>query len=605
MRKTIIAAGSFALLLGSATAASALPPGSDPPDHVVVAGGLDNPRQLAWSGRTLLVAESGQGGEDCAPPAPEAPPAAAPVVEDPAVDAPVTDAPVTDAPAIDAPATPGDDDGTADQGPGDTPVAPDPTTDDTTTDGTPADGTATDDTAGAAAVEVCEGPTGDISAIERPGRTEDGEAEAVVDGLYSVESPEGAVGPAGVAATDRDDVLLIAQGELSPDALAGDTDDALAATQEHLLVSDDGVVRPWVDLGQAEADQDPDGNGVADSNPNAVLFVDGEDDGDDSGDDSGEDSGDDNSGDGGQYALVADAGANAVWKVTADFDDLRDDELPDYEVSVFAAFPVEEGEPEFVPSALARDAEGNVYVGGVGGGLAPGGAEVVRLDADGEETGRWSGFTAINGIAVAPDGEHVYVSQVFGSEGPAGGGTGSVVRFETEDSDEATYAEVDIPFPSGLLLGRDDTVYVAAYSLSPADADDPATEDTEGGQVWRFAFPEDAEELPLPVVTAPAPAAPAEPAPTTPDDGTATGDGTGVPGDDTAVPGDDDGTPDQGSGDVPGTATGDDTVVPGDDDGTADQGSGDAPGTATGDDGTVDQGSGDDAPAPPRRGPRA
>ncbi|MGY1692495.1 ScyD/ScyE family protein [Geodermatophilus sp. SYSU D01105] len=585
MRRTIIAAGSFALLLGSATAATAAPPGSDPVDHVVVAGDLDNPRQLSWSGRTLLVAESGQGGTDCAPAPAEAPPAEAPAADTPAT---------TDDTTVADDTAPAGDDGTADQGSGDTPVAPDTPADDTTSDTTaddattaPADTASTDDAATAAATEVCEGPTGAIAGIERPGRVEDGEAETLVEGLYSVESPEGSVGPAGVAATDRDDVLLIAEGELSPDALAPDTDDAAAATQEHLLVSDDGEVRPWVDLGQAESDQDPDGNGVADSNPNAVLFVDPEDgDGDGDGDDGGRDDGDD------RYALVADAGANAVWKVTADFDDLRDDELPDHEVSVFAAFPAEDGEPQFVPSALAQDADGNVYVGGVGGGLAPGGAEVVRLDADGEETGRWSGFTAINGIAVAPDGEHVYVSQVFGSEGPAGGGTGSVVRFETEDSDDATYVEADVPFPAGLALGGNGAVYVAAYSLSPADADDPATEDVEGGQVWRFTFPEDAEEQLLPVVdvaTEPAPADDGAVDPAPADDGTTApapaDDGTVLPDDGTVLP-DDDGTPDQGSGDVLVPAVPDDgTLAPAD--GT---------GATADDDGTLDQGPGALAP---------
>ncbi|MGY1624663.1 ScyD/ScyE family protein [Geodermatophilus sp. SYSU D00965] len=581
MRRTIIAAGSFALLLGSATAAAAAPPGSDPVDHVVVVGDLDNPRQLSWSDRTLLIAESGQGGEDCAPTAAEAPPAEAPAADTPATDptAPDTTTPDTTTPdtttpdttATDDTAAPGDD-GTADQGSGDTPVAPDTT--DATTDGTTTpdttvtvDDTVTADDTAAAAVEVCEGPTGGIAGVERPGRVEEGQAEAVVEGLYSVESPEGSVGPAGVAATDRDDVLLIAEGELTPDALAADTDDPAAATQEHLLVSSDGEVRPWVDLGQAEADQDPDGNGIADSNPNAVLFVDPEGSDDDSdSDDRGR--GDDSDGD--EYALVADAGANAVWKVTADFDALRDDELPDYEVSVFAAFPSEEGEPQFVPSAITQDPDGNVYVGGVGGGLAPGGAEVVRLDADGEETGRWGGFTAINGIAVSPNGEHVFVSQVFGSEGPAGGGTGSVVRFETEDSGEATYVEADVPFPAGLALGGNGAVYVAAYSLSPGDADDPATEDAEGGQLWRFFFPEDAEEQPLPVVDTEA-TAPADDGTTVPAD-----DATTVPADDgTALP-DDDGTLDQGSGDVPVTVP-DDTV-------------------ATTDDGTLDQGSGDVAP---------
>jgi hypothetical protein len=576
MRRTIVAAGSFALLLGSATAANALPEGSDPPDHVVVATGLDNPRQLAWSGRGILVAEAGQGGADCAPAAAaEAPPADAPVVETPVVETPVVETPV-----VETPPTTTDDDGTADQGSGDTPVAPDATTgtdattpsdDDgtadqgsgdagTTADATDDDGTAdqgpgdaaaaADPSAAAAEAAVCDGPTGSISAIERPSRTEEGEAEPVVEGLYSVESPEGAVGPDGVAATGTPGVLLIAQGELTPDALAGTGGTDGAETQEQLLVSVDGEAVPWVDLGEYESDEDPDGNGIADSNPNAVIVVDPE-------DRRGRDDDGDDDRDGDEYALVADAGANAVWKVTADFDDLGEDDLPDSEVSVFAAFPAEEGQPQFVPSALAQDEDGNIYVGGVGG-LAPGAAEVVRYDADGDETGRWGGFTGINGLTVAPDGEHVYVSQVFGSEGPAGAGTGSVVRFETDDSGDATYAQVDIPFPAGLLLGRNDTVYVSAYSLSTADA-----ADDEDGQVWRFTFPEDAEELPLPVVTEPATSAPTEPAPTTPDDGTATGD-------DTVVPGDDDGTADQGSGDA-GTATppiGDDTVVPGDDDGT-------------------------------------
>ncbi|MGY1643852.1 ScyD/ScyE family protein [Geodermatophilus sp. SYSU D00703] len=590
MRRTIIAAGSFALLLGSATAATAAPPGSDPVDHTVVVGGLDNPRQLSWSGRTLLIAESGEGGEDCAPA-----PADDTATDDPTADDTATtdddgtadqgsgDTATDDTTATDVPST--DDDGTADQGSGDTPVPTDPTAD------TPAADTAAADEAAAAAVEVCEGPTGGIAGVERPGRVEEGEAEAVVEGLYSVESPEGSVGPAGVAATDRDDVLLIAQGELSPDALAADTDDALTATQEYLLVSNDGEVRPWIDLGQEEADQDPDGNGIADSNPNAVLFVDP----DDSDDSDPDDSSDDGAGDSDDaYALVADAGANAVWKVTADFDALREDELPEYEVSVFAAFPADPEDPDapqFVPSTLTQDPDGNVYVGGVGGGLTPGGAEVVRFDADGEETGRWGGFTAINGIAVSPNGEHVYVSQVFGSEGPAGGGTGSVIRFETEDSDDASYVEADVPFPAGLALGGNSAVYVAAYSLSPADADDPTTEDAEGGQLWRFLFPEDAEEQLLPVVDAPA----TDPADDTTTDPAPADDGTGLP--------DDDGTADQGSGD---TAVDDGTALP-DDDGTADQGSGDAPvdvvpGDDPGvpaddpvitDDGTLDQGPGD------------
>jgi hypothetical protein len=208
--------------------------------------------------------------------------------------------------------------------------------------------------------------------------------------------------------------------------------------------------------------------------------------------------------------------------VTPDFSTLDANDLPAAEVTVFKAFPVTEGAIEFVPSALDQDEDGNIYVGGVGG-LAKGGASVVRLDADGDETERWDGFTGINGLAVDENGRHVYVSQILGTDGPPTG-TGNVVRFDTEDE---TWTSVEVPFPSGLALGRvdsdgddgqdgsDDSVYVSAYSIFPANADDPATTDvTEGGQVWRFSFPEDATESPLPVTTPPDPAATTEPDPT-------------------------------------------------------------------------------------------
>jgi len=447
MRRYLVAAGSFTLLLASATGVAGAQEDQEAGPPVVVADGLDNPRQLNWSGDTLLVAEAGQGGDDCAP-APAEPP-------------------------------------TEEPPPAETPEGEPPTD---------ADG----DT-------LCDGPTAGISAIADSAGAEGSEAERIVDGLYSVESAEGSIGSDGVAATGFPGVLLIAQGEGTPDALAEpgtETDDPAAETEEHLLLSVEGEVFPWVDLGEAETEQDPDENGVADSNPNAVIIVDPTPDGDPGVD---------------EYALVADAGANAVWKVTPDFSDLDENELPAATVTVFAAFPVVEGETQFVPSALDQDEDGNIYVGGVGG-VVPGGASVVRLDADGEETDRWDGFTGLNGLAVDEDGRYVYVAQVFGNDGPPAG-TGSVVRFDTEDD---TWAAIDVPYPSGLALGQDDdsddgngpgsddsedSVYVSAYSIFPADADDPATEEVEGGQVWRIEFRDDAEESPLPVTTPPDPAA--------------------------------------------------------------------------------------------------
>jgi DNA-binding beta-propeller fold protein YncE len=439
MRRHLVLVGSSLLVLANATGVAAAHDDEDDDGHhgdrdpVVVATGLDNPRQLNWLGNDVLVAEGGAGGEPC------------PVV-----------------PALSC------------------------------------------------------GSTGQISAIDRPFRTHEGEAMTLVDGLFSVLIPDtGAVGSDGVASTGFPGVLLIAEGEPLPDALSPDgleTDDPAAQTQEHLLISVGGEVFPWVDFGAEEEAHNPDGKEALDSNPNSVIVVDPTPEGE---------VGDD------EYALVADAGANTVWKVDPDFTDLDENDLPRPVVSVFASFPADDDltTPEFVPSSLDQDEYGNIYVGGVGS-LVPGVAEVVRFSADGEETGRWGGFTGINGLAVDEDGEHVYVSQIVGSDAnfddPL---SGSVVRFDTE---EETYTLVEIPRPSGLALGEDaawmnrrhhddeyrsesgdehgdhhgrhhlaGTVFVSAFSQSTAEGD-PAVEG-DGGQVQRFTFPKHDGEDHLPV----------------------------------------------------------------------------------------------------------
>ncbi|HEX2075036.1 MAG TPA: ScyD/ScyE family protein [Geodermatophilus sp.] len=622
MRRYLVAAGSFVFLLGSATAASAHDSTDDrdrgATDPVVVADGLDNPRQLAWSGDTLLIAE---GGDDCAAPAAPTTPEPGTTPADTGSTTPTTDGTVpsgdddgtADQGSGDVTPTPGSDDGTPDQGAGD--VIPTPSSD----DGTPDQGSGdVPTTPGDVTTDaVCDGLTG-IFAVERPDRGRGGDAAPVVDRLFSVETSEGAVATGGVAAFGTAGQLLITQGEepaqaqqtqdipAPPDTTTQDpttptqdipappdttSQDPTTPTQGRLLLTVEGEAVPWVDLGQAEQDQNPDGNAVPSSNPTAVLVVDPTPERERGGD---------------EFALVADAGANVVWKVTPDFSQQDERGLPAATVTVWTAFPADDATtPDFAPNALAQDRRGNVYVGGEGS-LTPGAASVVRFDADGTETGRWDGFTGITGLAVERDGEHVFVAQGLGNEGAAGGGTGNVVRVDTE---EETYATFDVPAPSGLALGQRGEVFVSAYSTSPAVVqDDPATADvdesTHAGQVWRFSFPRDAAETALPVTTPPTttPEEGTVPEPTTPagdDDGTAD-QGSG---DVTTAPGDDDGTADQGSGDTvptpssddgtPDQGSGDAATAPGDDDGTADQGSGDAATAPGDDDGTLDQGSGD------------
>src|SRR5688500_17713541 len=95
MRRYLVAAGSFTLLLASAISVA----GAQEVDHVVVADGLENPRQLNWSGDTLLIAEGGQGGDNCAPEAAAAPP------ETPATETPPTESEATESEATESEAT--------------------------------------------------------------------------------------------------------------------------------------------------------------------------------------------------------------------------------------------------------------------------------------------------------------------------------------------------------------------------------------------------------------------------------------------------------------------------------------------------------------------
>ncbi|WP_369139387.1 ScyD/ScyE family protein [Modestobacter versicolor] len=419
MRRSAAHAGVSVLVLGAAGLAFApsAAAGESPPDDgpVVVATGLDNPRQLTWGqDGELLVAEAGSGGDTC----------------------------------VTLPAPPG---------------AP----------------------AEELAETVCAGTTGGVTVIEHPGHG--GSAHRVVDGLFSIAGADGsfAVGSNGADATDVPGEYVVAETYvamgLPPELAAAPGAEQLG----HLLVVGTGggeqFVLPYADIAAAEAAQNPDGAQV-DSNPYAVLFVDPTPD---------RATGTDG------YALVADAAANAVWKVQPDFAGVPADCvdaacIPTYAITVFAAFPTPPDDdltPEFVPTSLATDDAGNVYVGGLGSEVT-GAAEVRQFAADGTETGGWGGFTGITGLAVDGSGEHLYVSQLFGSATPAGPPSGPVGNVVAVDVAAGTYRSVDVPFPGGVAVDDHGRVYVAALSVAPAEgvAATPVSPASEGGQVWQISF---------------------------------------------------------------------------------------------------------------------
>jgi hypothetical protein len=418
MRRSIAHIGVGTLVLGGLAVGFAPPAAAQ--GEVVVATGLDNPRQLSWGDDgVLLVAEAGSGGDTCVTP-PGAPPEAA----------------------------------------------------------------------------LCGGSTGGITAIEDPGG-EAATAARVVDGLFSLAGPDGsfAIGSNGADDTDLVGEYLVAEGNfpfgpLPPELLAA----AGAETLAHLVVVEPGgeqqLVVPYAALAAAETELNPDG-AQDESNPYAVLFVDPTPDGT-----AGEDG----------YALVADAAANTVWQVEPDFaavpQDCVDDAcIPPYTLTVFATFPTPAGDevtPEYVPTSLATDDDGNIYVGGLGSEVT-GAAQVRKFSPEGEELAAWDGFTAITGLAVDGAGERLYVSQLFGSD-PLADPTGVPGNVVEVDVAAGTYRSLDVPFPGGVAVSEDGAVYVSALSVAPAEgiAETPTSPAFEGGQVWRIDFT-DSADVGLPV----------------------------------------------------------------------------------------------------------
>jgi sugar lactone lactonase YvrE len=267
-----------------------------------------------------------------------------------------------------------------------------------------------------------------------------------------------AIGSDGVASRSSHGPIYIQETFFPPDQLPS----PLATTQNGRLLS----ARPYgthlrrvANIAAFEQAHDPDGLGV-DSDPYAVLARrDGS-------------------------LLVADAAANDVLSVDR-WGHIR----------VFHVFPnvttgacASHSDPDpshpgcnYVPTSLATDRFGHVYVGGLSS-LTPNEARVTELSANGRHVLHvWTGFTAVTGVAVARNGT-LYVSQLMAPEAnpPAAEVTGVLTRVH-----HGQRTDLDVPFPAGLALDRHGRLYVAAWSVAPESGlAGPGT----SGQVWRLRF---------------------------------------------------------------------------------------------------------------------
>ena len=308
------------------------------------------------------------------------------------------------------------------------------------------------------------GASGSISQVLHPQTAHGTAPHRVITGLLSgAGAPDGsfAVGSDGVSSRSLDGSVYIqetyAPKDVLPQPLGSKQDGKLlrafrSATGHSRL---HGVS----DITGFEAKHDPDGKGF-DSDPYAVLALP-------------------------KGELVADAAANDVLWVS-----------PKGRASLFHVFPnvtagpcAAAGDPtpafpgcNFVPTSLATDRWGHVFVGGLVSEVA-GVGRVVELSRNGEHVlHTWTGFTSVDGVAIGPDGS-LYVSQLEAAE--AHPIAPMVVGVLTRIAPNGTHTNVDVPFAAGVAVDRAGNVFVSAWSVATsAGLAGPGT----SGQVWRLHF---------------------------------------------------------------------------------------------------------------------
>lgn len=300
--------------------------------------------------------------------------------------------------------------------------------------------------------EVCFGATGAITQVKN------GVQRRIVTGLPSL------AGADGFAATGPHDVSALGNGILfvpiglgnAPAATAPGS--VLAGSGLGTLIRANGRSGHWTtvaDLAAYEGANDPDGSGP-DTNPFGALALPGR-------------------------TFVVDSGANAILKVTpwgtSTFAVFADELVP---APDFLGLPPGAQIPmQAVPTAIARDPRGNLYVGRLTGFPFPvGGAQVVELTPAGEQVHSIDGFTNVVDLTFGPDGS-LYVVEISQSSLLSGAMDGAVWKVDpaAASKDEAELI-AEVQAPGGAAFGPDGNLYVTAGTVVPASAG--------GGVVLRF-----------------------------------------------------------------------------------------------------------------------
>jgi plastocyanin len=118
-----------------------------------------------------------------------------------------------------------------------------------------------------------------------------------------------------------------------------------------------------------------------------------------------------------------------------------------------------------VPTGLARDGDGNLYVGYLTEApYAPGSSRVDKIAPDGTVSTVWTGLTQVTGVAVGADGTLYALEMSAGNGLPPG--TGRLVKQTGPDSSAEVVTGLEQPI--GLAVGPDGAFYIAFPSTGPA-----------------------------------------------------------------------------------------------------------------------------------------
>ncbi len=286
----------------------------------------------------------------------------------------------------------------------------------------------------------CFGTTGRVSRITKPA-TGDAHRKTILSGLFSAGAPDGSFATGADGADIRGRSLFTVMTGGAPEMPPSPGSDQTG----WLLRSRLGVTAKLANIQAYEVKHNPDGKQI-DTNPYAALALNHS-----------------------NRVLVADAAGNSVIAVNP----------KTKKRSVFHEWTPKKGKAEFVPTSLAEDSRGNIYVGGLGS-ERKGKAKVVQFNSNGDRLRTWKGFTGVTGIAV-DDAGVLYVSELFGGKD----GFGQVIRVTAGGREK-----VAVPLPAGIAVDHDGNVFVAAWSVADRDGSPggPESPPLKSGRIMRVTF---------------------------------------------------------------------------------------------------------------------